>query len=195
VDSGIPTFGCAVHINSWYVNLFSGQSSCENKPLSIWLIGKLLSLLWVKNCKFSHLKPFLWPTEFHWAVMFCFMAKPSALVVLCGLCSWTNIHGGHMWHSILKYNYCTAHANIVHKKSLDNKAGFDGGFNSNPAMYSAHPAVDFPNQPIFMRGDQAPHCAFLPVLVIFDILRKIFKWLSKNLQKPGALYWLTYFML
>jgi hypothetical protein len=33
------------------------------------------------------------------------MAKPSAFVILCGLCSWMNIHGGHRWHRILKYNY------------------------------------------------------------------------------------------
>ncbi len=33
------------------------------------------------------------------------MAKPLAFVILCGLCSWKNIHGEHGWHRILKYNY------------------------------------------------------------------------------------------
>jgi hypothetical protein len=36
-----------------------------------------------------------------------------------------------------------------------------------------------------MRGGQALHCAFLLVLVMFDIPRKIFKRLSTNLQKHG----------
>ncbi len=44
-----------------------------------------------------------------------------------------------------------------------------------------------------MRGDQARHCAFLLVLVICDIPRKVFKLLSKNLQKPGKLYCVTVF--
>jgi hypothetical protein len=34
-----------------------------------------------------------------------------------------------------------------------------------------------------MRGGQAWHCAFLLVLAIFDIPRKIFKRLSKNFSK------------
>ncbi len=46
-----------------------------------------------------------------------------------------------------------------------------------------------------MRGGQARHCAFLPVSAIFDIPRKIFKQLSKNLQKPGKLLCVTDFML
>ncbi len=94
------------------------QASYENLPLCNWLIVKLLSLLWVKNCKWSHWTPFLWPTVFCWAVMFGFMAKPLALVILCGLCSWANIHGGHKWHNILKLNYCTAYANVVHTPIL-----------------------------------------------------------------------------
>jgi hypothetical protein len=44
-----------------------------------------------------------------------------------------------------------------------------------------------------MRGGQAQHCASLPTLVIFDIPRKVFKRLSKNLQKPGKLYCATVF--
>jgi hypothetical protein len=118
VDMGILTFGCTVHFNPWYVNFISGLRSCENQPPCIWLIVELCSLLWVKNCKWPHCKPFLWPTVFCWAVMLSFMAKPSAMVIFCGLCSWKNIYGEHEWHSDLKYNYCTAHANIVHSSKL-----------------------------------------------------------------------------
>ncbi len=32
------------------------------------------------------------------------MAKPLAFVILCGLCSWKNIYGGHEWFRILKHN-------------------------------------------------------------------------------------------
>ncbi len=46
-----------------------------------------------------------------------------------------------------------------------------------------------------MRGGQAWHCVFLPVSAILDILTKIFKRLSKNLQKPGKLWFVTDFML
>ncbi len=60
----------------------------------------------------------LWPTVFHYSVMLCFMAKPSALVILYGLCSWKNIHERHKWHTNLKYNHCTVHANIVHNSNL-----------------------------------------------------------------------------
>ncbi len=45
----------------------------------------------------------LWPTIF--AGLLCFMAKPSAFVIMFGLCSVKNIHGGHGWHRILKYDY------------------------------------------------------------------------------------------
>ncbi len=48
VDMVIPTFGCAVHFNPWYVDFISGQSSCEKQPLSKWLIVELFPLLWVK---------------------------------------------------------------------------------------------------------------------------------------------------
>ncbi len=41
-----------------------------------------------------------------------------------------------------------------------------------------------------MRGGHARHCAFLLGSIIFGIPRKIFKWLSKDLQKPGMLVWL-----
>jgi hypothetical protein len=44
-----------------------------------------------------------------------------------------------------------------------------------------------------MGGGQARHCVFLLVLVMFDILRKIIKRPSKNLQKPGKLYCVTVF--
>ncbi len=102
LDMRVPTFGWAVHFNPWYVDFISGLRSCENKPPHSLLNVELLSLLWTKTCKWSHWKTFLWPTVFRWAVMLCFMAKPSALVILCGVCSWKNICGGHKWHSTLK---------------------------------------------------------------------------------------------
>ncbi len=66
-------------------------------------------------------------------------------------------------------------------------------FYNNPAMYSAHPAVDLPKPTNLMRGGQAQYCAFLPVSVIFDIPRKIFKWLRENSQIPGKLYCVNVF--
>jgi hypothetical protein len=45
-----------------------------------------------------------------------FMAKPSALVILCGFSG--RISMEDTWHSILKYNYCTVHADIVHPAKL-----------------------------------------------------------------------------
>ncbi len=61
-----------------------------------------------------------------------------------------------------------------------------GIFYNNPA-YNTCPAVDLPQPTNLMRGGQAQHSAFPPVLVISDIPRKIFKWLSKNLEEPGEL--------
>ncbi len=49
-------------------------------------------------------------------------------------------------------------------------------------LYSACPVVDLPQPTNLMRRGQARPCAILPVSVIIDILRKIFKRLSKNLQ-------------
>jgi hypothetical protein len=117
VDMDIPTFGCTVLFNPWYDDFISGLSSCENQPPSSWWIVKLLSLLWVKNCKWSHWKPFVCGLQYS-TELSCFMAKPSALIILCGLCSWKNIHGGHGWQGILKYYYCTAYANIIHISKL-----------------------------------------------------------------------------
>ncbi len=99
---GHPDFWLRCMLNPWYENFMSGLRSCENQPPCSWLIVKLLPRLWVTNNKWSHWKPFLWPTVFRWVIMFYFMAKPSALVILCKLCLWTNILGGHKWHNILK---------------------------------------------------------------------------------------------
>jgi hypothetical protein len=90
---GILTFGYAVRFNLWYENFISGLGSCENWPLCSWLIVELLSLLWVKNYRWSHWKPFLWPTVFHWAVMFYGQAFSFGNIMW--QCSWKNIHGGH----------------------------------------------------------------------------------------------------
>jgi hypothetical protein len=110
----IPTFGCDVRFNPWYVDFISGLNSCENQPPSSWLIVKVPPLLWVKIGLIRNLFCGLQYS----AGLLCFMAKPSALVILCVLCSYTNIHGGHGWHSILKHHYCTACANIVHTSKL-----------------------------------------------------------------------------
>ncbi len=83
----------------------------------------------------------------------CYVLWPShqLFVVLCGLCSWKNIYGGQGWHSILKFNYCTACANIVHTSKLRMYKPDELVFSEYPAMYSACPAVDnIPNQPIFV---------------------------------------------
>ncbi len=66
-------------------------------------------------------------------------------------------------------------------------------FHSIPAMYSARSVVDLPQPTNLMRGSRVRYSAFLPVLVLFDIPRKIFKRLSKNLQKPSKLYCVTVF--
>ncbi len=118
MDMGVPSSGCTVRFNPWYINFISGLHSCENQPPYSWLIVKLLPLLWVKKYKWSCWNPFLWPTVFRWAVMFYSMAKSSALVILCESYSWMNILGGHKWHNILKLNYCAACANIVHTSKL-----------------------------------------------------------------------------
>jgi hypothetical protein len=108
------------------------------------------------------------------------MAKPTVFVILCGLCSWKNIHGGHGWHSILKYKCCIACANIVQ-------------CTSKLRMYKLNEAQcklcngQYPKSTNLMRGGQVQHFAFLLVLVTYDIMRKIFKQLSKNFQKPGKL--------
>ncbi len=114
-DMVIPTFGCAMRLNPWYVDFISGPSSCEKQPLSSWLIVKLLPLLWVKTGLIRSL--FVCGLQYS-AGLLCFMAKPSAFEILCGLCSRKNIHGGHGWHNSLKYNYWIACANIVHTSKL-----------------------------------------------------------------------------
>ncbi len=58
VDMGVPSFGCAVRFNPWYKNFISGLCSCE-QSLCNWLIVELLSLVWVKICKWSHWTPIL----------------------------------------------------------------------------------------------------------------------------------------
>ncbi len=102
VDMGIPTSGCTVRFNPWDKNFVSGLRSSENQLQYSWLIVKLIPCLWVKKYKWSPWKSFLWPTAFWWAIMFYFMAKPSALIILCVSFSWMNILGGHGWHNILK---------------------------------------------------------------------------------------------
>ncbi len=84
---GCPDFGCAVRFNPWYAKFILGIHSSKNQPPCSYLIVELLSLLCANNCKWSHWKPFLWLTVFCRAVMLCFMAKHSALVILCGSCS------------------------------------------------------------------------------------------------------------
>ncbi len=118
MDMGILTFGCAVRFNPWHVNFISGLGSCENQPLTVWLIVDLLSLLWVvKNRKWSHWKALVCGLQYS-AGLLCFMAKPWALVIFCGLCSWKNIYGGHEQHSVLKYDCCITFAKIVHISKL-----------------------------------------------------------------------------
>ncbi len=95
VDIGIPTSGCTLRFNPWYKSFISSLRSCENQPPCSWMIVKLLSLLWVKNCKWSNWTPFLLSTVFHWAALCWSMAKPAALVILCESCSWMNVYGGH----------------------------------------------------------------------------------------------------
>ncbi len=122
------------------------------------------------------------------------MAKPSPLAILCGSCSWKNIHGGHGWHSILKYNYFTVCAKILHTSMLRIYKPGERGVFIKPCYVQCGPCSGrYPQLTNLMRGDQAQYSAFLPVSVIFDIPRKIFKRLSKNLQKPDKLYYVTVF--
>ncbi len=100
-DMVIPIFFCAVRFNPWYVDFISGPSSCENQPwFSCWLSSSFHSF----RRRLVSLKPFFCGLQYS-AGLLWFMAKPSALVILCGLCSWKNIHGGHGRHIILKYNH------------------------------------------------------------------------------------------
>ncbi len=140
-----------------------------------------------------------------------FMAKPSTLVILCGLCSGKNIFEGNEWHSTLKYNYFTECANIVHTSELKmHKPDKPGDF-IIPCYVQQAPCGGLPQTTNFMRGGQVPHCAFLPVsrrweydtlsmrwdycTLSADNPRKIFKQLSKNLQNLVSYIMWLYFVL
>ncbi len=110
------------------------------------------------------------------------MAKPSAFVILRGSCSWKNIHGGHGWHRILKYNYALHVQILFILQCLKCISWISQGFSEYPASVRALQWIIF--QPTnLMKGGQAQHLAFLPVLVTLD--------LSKSLQRPGKLYYVT----
>ncbi len=76
MDMGIPTFGCPVRFNPWYVDFISGLSSCENQPPCSWLIVELLALLWAKNCKWSYWKSFVCGLKYS-AGLLCYVSWPS----------------------------------------------------------------------------------------------------------------------
>ncbi len=98
------------------------------------------------------------------------MAKPSSFVILCGLCSWKNIHGGHGWHSILKYNYCTECAKTVHASKLRVYKPDKLGFFTIPCyVQCALCNGQYPKPTNLMRGGQAQHFVFLLVLVTYEI--------------------------
>ncbi len=71
-----------------------------NLDLVGWLSSSFHSFRW----RLVSLKSFVCVLQYS-AGLLCFMAKPSAFVILCGSCSWKNIHREHEWHRILKYNY------------------------------------------------------------------------------------------
>ncbi len=102
------------------------------------------------------------------AGLLCFMAKPLAFVILCGLCSWKNIHGEHGWHRILKYNY-SLHVQIFFiLQSLKCISRMSQGFSQYPASVRTLPLIIL---------------VFLPILATLD--------LSKSFQRPGKLYYVT----
>ncbi len=69
-------FGCAVRFNPWYVDIISGLGSCENQPLSSWLIVELFPLLWMKNCKWSHWNSFVCGLQYSTGLL-CYVSWPS----------------------------------------------------------------------------------------------------------------------
>jgi hypothetical protein len=71
---------------------------------------------------------------------------------------------------------------FIHQ-SLDNVSWISHFFIITLHTVCALQAVDLLEPTNLMRGGQARHCAFLQVSVIFDISRKIFKGISKNVQK------------
>jgi hypothetical protein len=123
------------------------------------------------------------------------MAKPSALVYCVsrvpGWISLEDTSGIKSWSRTIALRV----QRLFTHQSLDNISWISRVFIITLYTVCALRAVDLPWLTNLMRGGQAQHCAFLPVSAIFDIPRKIFKRLSKNLQKPGKLLCVTDFML
>ncbi len=125
----------------------------------------------------------LWATVLCWAVMSFLIAKPSALVILFDLCSWKNIYGGHKWHSILKYNYCTACADIVHTSKL-----------WICKMYSGRPVVD--NIHLTNQSHEWWPCMALRVsngCINIQYSKEDIQATMQESSKPGKLYCVTVF--
>jgi hypothetical protein len=84
-----------------YKNFILGLRPCGNQLPCSWVIVELLPRFWVKNYKQSYLKPFC-GLQYSAGLLYVVSWPSLALVILCELCSWTNILGGHGWHNILK---------------------------------------------------------------------------------------------
>ncbi len=134
VELAIPIFGCAVRFNS-----------CENQPRFSWLIVELFSLFQVKIGLIRNLLFGVYSI-----LLGCYVLWPSLklFVIKCGLCSWKNIHRGHRWHSILKYNYCTACANTVHASKLGVYNPDKPGVCKMPCFSACFAMDNIPNQPL-----------------------------------------------
>jgi hypothetical protein len=82
----------------WYKNFISGLCSCENQPPWSWLTVEILPVFGWRNISGLFGNPFFVAYIIPLGCQSYFMAKLSALVILCELCSWMNILGGHEGH-------------------------------------------------------------------------------------------------
>ncbi len=132
---GHPNFsGIAVRFNLWYVDFISGLSCCKNQPLI--QLADYQVLFTPSGEDETHQKPFVCGLQYS-AGLLCFMAMPLAFVILCGSCSWKNIHGEHRWHRILKYNYALHVKLLFILQSLKCISRMSQGFSQYPASVRA----------------------------------------------------------
>ncbi len=119
----------------------------------------------------------------------CCVLWPSLqlLVILCGSCSWKNIHGEHRWHRILKYNYALHVQILFILQSLEYITRISQESLQYPASVRALQRIIFQTKDCkptnLMKGGQAQHLVFLPILAAPE--------LSKSHPKSGKLYFVT----
>jgi hypothetical protein len=77
------------------------------------------------------------------------------LVILCGLCSWKNIHGEHRWHRILKYNYVLHVQLLFILQSIEYISRISQGLLQYPASVRALQRIIFQTNQSYERWPSA----------------------------------------